>query len=343
MATGVAVAGFGVIGRVHAENLACGIGDTRLAMVVDPSRAALRAAARRFGVPTSTSYEAALSSDGVQAVVIASPPGAHAEMVTSAAEAGKHVLCEKPLSLDVETAVQAVAAARRAGVALQVGFHRRFDRDYEIARARVRSGALGRIYSYAASMRDMEPPSRVDVGDGYQALVHDSACHDLDAARWLIGEIEEITAQGATLASPTLRGLGQVDHTVMLIRFANGALGTLDHSFACGYGFDCRAEVVGSLGTLRVDAPYISGVELLGRAGGGFERTRTFLDRFHEAYRRELVAFGQAIRNESSPVVTGEDGLAAVTLATAAQRSLELGQTVRLRRRRVEGGMRYAI
>ena len=301
------VAGLGEIGRVHAANIV-GLSGARLVMVADTSPAAREEASQVFEVPSSEAYLDLVGSPEVDAVVIASPPSAHAEMVELAAAARKHVLCEKPLALAIGDAQRAVSAAARAGVVLQVGFHRRFDRDFMLAKSRIGQGELGKIYTFLDSMRDLEPPSPGAIEGPEQALLHDATCHDLDAARWLVGEIDEITTFGATLASESLREIGQVDHAITVLRFESGALGVIDESLT-----------------------------------GGFARTRTFLDRFTDAYPRELAAFTNAIRHGSEAAVTGEDGLAAVVLATAAQRSLETKASVRLRREQSEGRLRYAI
>jgi myo-inositol 2-dehydrogenase/D-chiro-inositol 1-dehydrogenase len=342
-AIGIGLAGVGGIGHVHAANLAAGVPGARLARVADSSASALRRIGQLYEVPSSRFYGDLLDDPRVDAVVIATPPATHPEMVQLATAAGKHVFCEKPLALDIESAEAGLSAAKRAGVVLQVGFHRRFDADYMLAKSLIARGELGRIYGFFDSMRDMEPPLSAEMSGAQQALLHDAACHDLDAARWLVGEVDEITTFGANLASEPLRAVGQVDHAITVLRFENGSLGTIDNTLASGYGFDCKCEIVGSEGTVRIDNPYLSNVELLTRRTSGFERTRTFLDRFEHAYPRELESFVDAVHRRAEVAVSGEDGLAAVVLATAAQRSLETNRSVRLRRRLCEGQVRYAM
>ena len=324
----IGVAGLGAIGRVHAGNLAGRIPCARLARVADTSEAALAAVCGLLEVPGSTEFDDLLEDPQLDAVLVATPPSTHAAMVERAAAAGKHVLCEKPLALEVAAAENAVEAAERAGVLLQVGFHRRFDRDFAEARARIARGELGEIRTFFGSMRDKEPPP---LASPEQTLLHDAACHDLDAARWLIGEIEEIAVHGAALASPALAAAGQVDHTVMVLRFESGALGIVENSLASGYGFDCRCEITGSEATLRIDRPYVDEIETLAAGRSAFRRTATFLDRFAGAYPSEVESFARAIRGEEDVRVTGADGLAAVVLAAAAERSLELGAGVKVR------------
>jgi myo-inositol 2-dehydrogenase / D-chiro-inositol 1-dehydrogenase len=328
---GVGVVGLGAIGRVHTANLLAGVRGARLARVADTSAQARRWLHHLCEVPSSGSYLDVLEDSSVDAVVIATPPAAHPEMVELAAAEGKQVFCEKPLGLDIAAAEKALSAAIRAGVALQVGFHRRFDPDFMLAKTRIEWGELGSIYSFFDSMRDMEPSEAGPSRDSEQTLLHDAACHDLDAARWLVGEIDEVRTFGATLASDELRQAGQIDHAITVLRFENGSLGVIDNSLASGYGFDCRCEIVGSKATVRVDNPYVSNVEWLTGQTSGFQRTRNFLERFERSYPTELEAFVAAVRVGSDVPVRGEDGLAAVVLATAAQRSLEANASIRLR------------
>lgn len=334
------MAGLGTIGCVHARNLQGRIPGARLARVVDALEDALAIAA---GVPASTDYGDLLADPRVDAVLIATPPSTHAEMVRQAVAAGKHVFCEKPLALEIGDAEAALAAVQRAGVLLQLGFHRRFDRDFADARARIARGELGEVRTFFGSMRDMSPPPVEALRSREQTLLHDAACHDFDAARWLVGEIDEVTTRGAALASPEIADAGELDHAVTLLRFAGGALGIIENSLASGYGFDCRCEVTGSEATLRVDRPYSSAVERLDGGGSRFVRTLTFLERFEDAYREELAAFAAAVTGERRVEVDGEDGLAAVVLASAAELSLQRGMPVRVRRVTRDGAVRHEL
>jgi myo-inositol 2-dehydrogenase/D-chiro-inositol 1-dehydrogenase len=189
----------------------------------------------------------------------------------------------------------------------------------------------------------MQPPPLDALRSREQTLLHDTACHDLDAARWLVGEIEEVTTRGAALSSPEIGEVGEIDHAITLLRFESGALGIIENSLASGYGFDCRCEISGSQATLRVDRPYPTAVEWLAAGTSGFRRTATFLERFADAYRRELEAFAAAVAETASVEVGAEDGLAAVVLAHAAERSLRQGVSVRLGHSRADGVLRYSI
>ena len=217
------------------------------------------------------------------------------------------------------------------------------DRDFAYAKARIARGELGEVRTFFGSTRDMRPPPVEALRSREQTLLHDTACHDFDAARWLVGEIDEVITRGAALASREIADAGEVDHAVTLLRFAGGALGIVENSLASGYGFDCRCEITGSEATLRVDRPYRSSVELLDGDGSRFSRTTSFLERFEDAYRHELEGFAAAVTGERGVEVDGEDGLAAVVVATAAELSLRRGMPVRIRRVTRDGALRHEL
>ena len=294
-AIGVGVAGLGAIGRVHAENLRCRVSGARLIGVADVVESTACEAGRDLGVDWSTSFERLISDPRLDAVVIATPASTHFDLVERAACARKHVFCEKPLGDDAAGAAIAVDCTHRAGVLLQVGFQRRFDPDFVAIHRRLASGSVGPVRIYRSRMRNEAPPP---APPGERRLLVDAACHELDAARWLAGEVEEV----AVISDDA------VDSAVLALRFAGGAIGAAELTYLGGYGFDCGCEIVAEHATVRVD---------------GSERgvPRTFLERFGAAYRLELAGFAHAVRTGTEPRVTGEDGLAAVVLCEAAERS----------------------
>jgi myo-inositol 2-dehydrogenase / D-chiro-inositol 1-dehydrogenase len=334
------LAGLGRIGRLHAANLGGRLPSVELAAVVDSVEEVARGLGERLGVRWSLSFEDLLADPEIEGVVVATSTPEHAWMVERAAAAGKHVFCEKPIALELEPARRAVAAARAAGVKLQVGFHRRFDPDWAAAASRIRSGELGEVYLFRTSLRDMQPPA-VGYLSGSGGLFADTTVHDLDTARWLIGEIDEITAVGAALTDPAIAEAGDVDTAVVTLRFAGGALGVIDNSRAAGYGYECSSEVVGSKATARIGYHRQVNVTWLTPGNATVDWVSDFTERFADAYRLELEAFAAAIRQDRPPPVTGEDALAAFTLAEACALSLREACSVRLRHRATEDGVVY--
>jgi myo-inositol 2-dehydrogenase/D-chiro-inositol 1-dehydrogenase len=323
------VAGLGRIGLHHAENLAGRVPSTELVRVVDANETLARTTGERLGVAWSAAY-ADLLDDDVDGIVVATPTPLHVEMVQQAAAAGKHVFCEKPISLDLPASVAAVEAAREAGISLQVGFQRRFDPDWAAAAAAIRAGELGEVYVFRTTLRDKRPPPMSYIRDSGGFFV-DVSIHDLDTARWLVGEIEEVTAFGGALSDPEFVELDDVDNAVIVLRFASGALGVIDESRVAGYGYECSTEVVGSLSTVRIDDHRKTNNVWLRPGRAEVDWVDDFTERFPEAYALELGSFAGAIREGRPPEVTGEDGLAAFILARACEQSFRDRRTVRLR------------
>jgi len=322
------VVGLGAIGVVHAENLAGRVPGASLLWVADTRAEAVDQAVHRFGVRGTTDSTELLAASDVDAVVIATPASSHSTLVEEAAQAGKHVLCEKPLAQDENEALRAIGAADSADVRLQVGFQRRFDAEFEATASRIRAGELGIPYQYQASMRDMSPPSEDEFGR--ESIMLSALCHDFDTARWLVGEIGEVTAFGADASGPPFSATREPDSVFVVVRFEGGAIGLLESSCVAGYGFECRVEVMGSEATVRIGYSAPGQSEWLTRGGSRTAYPATFLQRFETAYIKELEAFARAIRTDEPLRVTGVDGLLATQLCLAAVRSLREGHPIRI-------------
>jgi predicted dehydrogenase len=320
----VGLAGTGRMGRVHLRNLASRCASAELACVydADPDRAAVAAA--EFGVPAARTFDELVERS--EAVAIATSTGSHAELTVAAAQAGRPVFCEKPLSHDRATTVATIEAVERAGVPLQVGFHRRFDPDWVAAAARIHAGDLGEVTFFRTSLRDMTPPDP-NFLSGSGGFFADVTVHDLDVARWLVGEVVEVTAHGAA-SDPAFAELGDIDTAVCVLRFANGALGVIDNSRSARYGYECSTEVMGTKATVRVEAP--RSVEWRTPGQAAYPLARDFEERYPAAYAAEFDAFARCVLDGTPPRVTGRDALAAFDLAAAATESWRSGTTIAL-------------
>lgn len=340
---GVGLVGLGRMGRFHAANFAGRIPAARLVRIADASEGAARENSERLGgIEWSTDYEVLLEDPEVEAVVVASPTPLHAEMAEAAAAAGKHVFCEKPISLDLGRTYEVVEAARAAGVRLQVGLHRRFDPDYYAAWERISSGEIGDVYLFRTSLRDMSSPGfdYIEHSGGFFA---DVTLHDIDAARWLVGEIEEVTAFGAALSDPGFSELGDIDNAVVALRFTSGALGVIDNSRVAGYGYECSSEIMGSRGTLRVGNHRRTAVRTLTPNSEHQDYVSDFIERFTEAYTAEMEHFVRAVRTGEYYGPDGDDAAAAFVIAEAASLSQREGRTVRLKSETRDGKISYEI
>lgn len=306
------VIGAGLMGQLHATNLVSRVPGARLVGIadIDPASCASLVAAQ----PVEAVYEdyrRMLALAPIDAVVISTPPDLHAEMIEVAAGEKKHIFCEKPIDVDLPKVERALEAVRAAGIKLQLGFNRRFDPVFRLARDAVKRGDVGQPLRLHIVSRD---PVRTDDEKPSFTLdmFLDTAIHDFDMARFVMGdEIEGVFASGEPPS-------GDTPHTaVTLLRFAGGAIGTIDNSWLSTYGYDQRLEIFGTRGH------FFAG-DGSGGAGGD---TRTdegvpfFVRRYFDSYVDELAAFVDCVRSEGDPAVTGEDGHVAVRLALAAQRS----------------------
>jgi myo-inositol 2-dehydrogenase/D-chiro-inositol 1-dehydrogenase len=293
---------------MHARNVVR-VPGARLALLVDQDATAAAAAGRELRVRWSRSYREALADPAVDAVVIATPTPLHADMVERAAVAGKHVFCEKPLSLDVAGGRRATAAAVAAGVALQVGFQRRFDPDFVTARAHVEAGDLGAIRLLRVSHRNRVPPHEGELRSRLGGPFVDMTIHDFDTARWLAGEIAEVDAFEADGVA------------VVVARFEEGGLGVIDNTRSAAYGFECAVELMGEHRTLRIG--WSGGASCLEELAPGERHIRLpadHVERHHAAYLEELRHFVECVAAGTAPCVGGAESVAALELSLAAER-----------------------
>jgi myo-inositol 2-dehydrogenase/D-chiro-inositol 1-dehydrogenase len=329
----IAAFGAGRIGRRHARTLAYQAPNAELAVIVDAIETTARATADELGVSRwSTDSDSVIADPEIDAVVIASSTDSHAPLIIAAAEAGKHIFCEKPIALDLETTDRAIEAVERAGVRLQIGFNRRFDKGYRRAKADLVAGRVGTVESIRDTMRDPSPPPKayVAVSGG---LFRDMTIHNFDCVRWLAGsEPVEVSAMAACLVDPIFAELGDVDTSIVTIRFESGALAVIDNSRRSGYGYDLRTEVFGSEGALFVGFHQDTPVTHLSATGVLTDHVYFFLERFDQAYVDEVRDFVDSIATDREVSVTGEDGRAAMAMAYAAEASVRERRPVELAR-----------
>jgi myo-inositol 2-dehydrogenase/D-chiro-inositol 1-dehydrogenase len=329
----VGLIGAGRIGQVHAATITQRVERALLIAVADANLNVAQACAARYRLPKATSDPYELIADPqIQAVLICSSTDTHAPLIEAAAAAGKHIFCEKPIALDLDATIRALDAVARAGVKLQVGFNRRFDPNFLRARQAVANGEIGEPHTLHIVSRDPEPPPPAYI-QASGGLFLDMTIHDFDIARFLIGdEVEEVYALGAARVDPAIRQAGDVDTAVVLLRFAGGAFGTIDNSRRAAYGYDQRVEVFGNLGAVNVFNNYPNNAVLSTTQGVYRDRPlHFFMQRYTESYQREVEAFVEAVIEDRPVAVSGQDGLAALTLALAAKRSLQEGRPVRVR------------
>jgi myo-inositol 2-dehydrogenase/D-chiro-inositol 1-dehydrogenase len=321
--------GAGRIGAIHAANLAAS-GRARLGHVVDVNRPAAESLAVKHGAKASSTEEA-LADPAVGAVIIASSTDTHAELVIAAARAGKAIFCEKPIDLSLARVDACLAEVRKAGVAMLVGFNRRFDPSFAELHRRIGLGAIGQVEQVVITSRDPGPPPvpYIKVSGG---LFRDMTIHDFDMARWMLGEEPaEVFAYGTTLVDPAIGEAGDIDSAMVLLKTASGRMAHINNSRRAAYGYDQRVEVHGSGGRLIAGNRVPTTVELAdANAVSADKPLHFFLERYADAYRLELAAFLDAVEAGSPMPVGAEDGRQALVLADAALRSLKEGRPVKV-------------
>ena len=328
----VGIIGAGRIGRVHAATLAFRLPNAVPAAITDLNAEAARGVAEACGIErVAASAEEILASPDIQAVLICSSTGTHADLVVRAAQAGKHIFCEKPIDLGLEKIDRALEAVAKAGVKLQVGFNRRFDANFARVRRAVASGEIGTPHLLHIISRDPAPPpiSYVKQSGG---IFLDMTIHDFDMARFLLGdEVEEIYTAAAVRVDPAIGEAGDLDTAVVVLRFRGGAIGTIDNSRRAVYGYDQRVEVLGSAGAIATGNCYPNQAVI--STAGAVARDlplNFFMERYQESFAAELSAFVQAVVEDSPTPVTGMDGRIPVAMALAARKSYDERRPVRL-------------
>lgn len=324
--------GTGRIGQIHARTLTQSVPGAEMVAITDVNLDSARSCAAAYGIgQVADDYRRLLDDKSIEAVVICSSTDTHAPFITQAAEAGKHIFCEKPIAADLDTIDAALTAVERAGVKLMLGFNRRFDANHRRIKQAIEDGEIGTPHLLHIISRDPSPPpiEYVRVSGG---MFFDMTIHDFDMARYLIGsEVTEIFAAGAVLVDPAIGQAGDVDTAVVTLRYANGAIGTIDNSRRAVYGYDQRVEVFGSEGVVVVgnNTPHnavYSNTEGVHSALPLY----FFLERYTEAYVAEMKAFISAIAQDIAPPVTGLDGRIPVVMGQAAWKSYRENRPVKL-------------
>jgi len=324
----VGLVGAGRIGTSHAELLAHNVPGARLTAIADPRPDAAAALASRFGCRPVTAPERLFADPDVDAIVIAAASEAHAELIAAATAAGKAVFCEKPMGLSLDEVDRAIAAAERAGVPLQVGFNRRFARDFAAARRLVVDGGIGTVQLMRSLTRD--PGLANPGGVPPWTIFLQTLIHDFDTLLWLNPGAGATTvyASADALVAPEFKNAGLLDTAVVVITFDNGAIATAEASFSAAYGYDVRGEVFGSAGMVTVGDAARSPVAHYDHAGRHVDTVRGDTELFRDAYTAEFIEFTQAIREAREPAVTGHDARRALVLALASIESVKTGVPV---------------
>lgn len=330
MSIGIGIIGAGVMGADHARSVATAVGGAHLAAISDADADRLGRVAAETGAARRHSDGMALIADPtVDAVLVASPDATHAGFVLACLKAGKPVLCEKPLAATLEEAQAIVAAEASLGKRLvQVGYNRRFDPGYVDMKTRFDAGEIGAAVMLHGVHRNASAPPWFEA----EMVITNSAVHDIDIARFLLGQ--EIVA--ATVFAPPAGGAGLRDRQFLVLETGRGLLATIEVFVNAGYGYDVRAELVGERGTLtRIPHDPVL-LRMEGREAGGF--APDWRGHFVDAYQRQLQGWVRSIRAGVAAGASAWDGYAATAIALAC-----VGGLARPERIKVDIGERPAL
>lgn len=327
---GLGVIGLGRLGSSYAKYFNGRIGGAHLVAVSDVNEEAVSSLASELGVSKKYSHYQDLIADAeVEGVVIVSPTSTHQEIVAAAANEGKAIFCEKPLSISLTAAQEMQRVVDQTGVFFQMGFMRRFDKGYLAAKRKIEEGEIGTPVVFKSSSRDPYRPSLEYLDPAHSGgLFIDCGIHDLDLGRWYMGDIASVYSIGGTLAYPEMKAIGDIDNAITSLYFTSGALGTIDLSRNGVYGYDIRTEILGTEGTLKIGYLRETPILMMNKKGITHDTVPYFTERFEQAYISQLQDFVENVREQKPPSVTCADGVAALQASAAATLSFKENRPV---------------
>lgn len=330
---GVGVVGVGEMGKRHAENVRRLVPEAELVAIADVAAQRAKQVAGELEIEhTYASLEEMVQRKDIHAVVIATPDKFHAQSIRVAAAAGKDILCEKPLALNLEDAHSAIREVSKAGVRLQIGFMRRYDPAYSAAKKRIEAGEIGTPVIFKSIGRDKDEPPIGAYQSGVNGMLfYSNTIHDFDLARWLMqDEVAEVQAYATTAIRPEVAKYGDIVAGVVNLKYAHGAIGNLESYVQAVYGYDVRTEIMGSKGSIFVGTLQKTPVTFLTIQGRHMNSADHFLSQFADAYLAELRDFAQTMLSDRTPRVTADDGLRALEIAVAAESSYLQGRPLKV-------------
>jgi myo-inositol 2-dehydrogenase / D-chiro-inositol 1-dehydrogenase len=327
---GIALMGAGRIARVHAGAIPAA--GARLVTVFDIAQSAATALASEVGASAALTAEEAFDHPDVAAVLVATSSDTHVDYVIQAVDAGKAVMCEKPLAPTFLEAKQCVDRLGNRARQVFLAFNRRFDPGHAAVKKAIDSGEIGELEQLTITSRDPYPPPLEYIPKS-GGLFRDMMIHDFDMARWMLGEEPvSVFSRGSCLVDPKIGALGDVDTACVSLVTPSGKQAVILNSRRTAYGFDQRIQAFGSAGMVISDNPRASGLKRFsGTSFGAPDRFRAFfMERYGESYTLEIEAFVGGLATGAPPPTNALDGLRAVYLAEAAGASLRLGKAIEL-------------
>ncbi len=320
----VGVVGLGRLGSLYVDYLSYQIPGASVIAVADADTKLAATIAEKYSINhVFQHHEDLLDVKDLDAVVIVSPTSTHRDIVVDASARGKMIFCEKPLSISLDEAVEMKKAVEKTGVFFHMGFMRRFDRGYSAAMKRIQEGEIGTPIVFKATSRDPYRPS-LEYADPKKSggLLLDMGIHDIDLARWFMGDVADIYTIGDVLAFPEMKTINDPDNAMVVMNFESGNIGSIDLSRSGIYGYDIRTEILGTKGTIQIGYLRETPITILKKEGVIHDTVPFFMERFQESYIIQLKHFIENALNQKEPSVTVEDGERALLVAHAATYSL---------------------
>jgi myo-inositol 2-dehydrogenase/D-chiro-inositol 1-dehydrogenase len=333
----IGLAGLGRLGRRYAENLASTVPRASLDAVCSPLVEEIAWARDTLGVARGyASYADMLADPALDAVFLVTPTAMHAEQIEQALAAGKHVFCEKPLSLELATCQRTLDyAARHDRCRAMVGFVRRFDTSYRHAKSCIEAGNIGRPFMVYSQTADLHDPGGafVKFAPTSGGLFLDCSVHDIDLARWLLGRptARRVYAIGTAAVYSELKPIGDIDNGAAVCEFADGSMAMFYASRTQAHGHDTHTDVIGTAGKLSIGRnPRADRLEISDAHGVRNLCTPSFFERFSDAFQAQCAHFVDAVLDEQPFDLSLEDAMEATRIAVALRESQRSGKPVDL-------------
>ncbi|AXK51144.1 inositol 2-dehydrogenase [Spiroplasma alleghenense] len=323
----VGIIGLGRIGKLHLDNI-INNKSVQVKYVYDAFSKDINEYIKNYsGVTVAKEYDEILNDKEVNVIFICTPTTTHSEIIIKAAQANKNIFCEKPISFSEEETNAAYEAVKKANVKFQIGFNRRFDKNFIDAKKAILENKIGQLHILNITSRDPEPPS-LDYVKQSGGIFMDMAIHDFDMMRFISdSEVEEVYVNGAALVNPAIAEVDDIDTAIISLKFANKAIGSIDNSRQAVYGYDQRLEAFGNMGKLNVKNNLQENICLANAESVISSKPQWFfLERYKEAYFLETKLFFEAITNDTETSPNFLDGIKAQKIAKAAKQSLNSGK-----------------
>jgi len=328
----VGLIGLGRLGTVYARHLAHHVPNANLIAVADIQDNLAAKFAKDLDIPNFyNNYDDLISDKNINAVAVISPTSTHRDIVISAAQHGKSIFCEKPVSISMEEATEMQKVVEKTGIFFQMGFQRRFDTGYLEARKKINDGIIGQPVVLKSSSRDpFAPPMEFCDPQKSGGLILDMGIHDFDVARMFMGEVKSVYSIGGALAYPEMKQIGDIDNAIINMYFENGTLGVVDLSRNAVYGYDIRTEILGTKGTLKIGYLRETPLLVMTKEGIKHDVVPHFMERFGDAYLAQIQNFVNNVIEDKEPHITINDGIAALQISIAATKSFKENRPIKV-------------